>query len=262
MSEVITMPKPLHEVTVTSEQRELIKRTICAGATDQEMQVFFYDCERRGVHPLDKLIHFTKRSGKYTPITSIDFMRQRAHQSGSYAGEDEPIWTLNNAGAPESCQYAVYRMVQGQRCKWTATARWDEYFPGESVGFMWKKMPFLMLCKCAEALALRKAFPAELQGLYANEEMDQAGPEDRPSRNLKVVESGNTKTSVYDPTQSLNHPAQPTETPDAPYKKKLLNAASEQEVQAIYNETPDELKQEIWSTYSDMLKAFGKKKKP
>lgn len=166
-----------HEVMITTEQTELIKKTICQGATDAEMQLFFYDCTRRGAHPLDKLIHFTKRKGKYTPITSIDYMRQRAHASGAYAGEDEATYILGHDGFPDSCTYVLYRFVQGQRCKWTATARWAEYYPGEEQGFMWRKMPFLMLSKCAEALALRKAFPEELQGLYVKEEMDQA---DRP----------------------------------------------------------------------------------
>ena len=169
------------EVVITEEQTELMKRTICQGATDQEMQLFFYDCRRRGVHPLDKLIHFTKRSGKYTPITSIDFMRQRAQSSGVFAGEDEPVYTIVESGAVDTCKYTVYRFVMGERCKWTATARWDEYYPGDQLGFMWKKMPYVMLTKCAEALALRKAFPAELQGLYVKEEMDQAGVEHRPS---------------------------------------------------------------------------------
>ena len=172
-TEIMTFEKT--DIQITSEQTELVKQTICQGATDAEMKLFFYDCQRRGVHPLDKLIHFTKRNGKYTPVTSIDFFRQRAHTSGAYAGEDAPEFTETN-GLPDACTYAVYRIVQGVRCKWTATARWKEYFPGEAQGFMWKKMPHLMLAKCAEALALRKAFPAELQGLYVNEEMDQAEP--------------------------------------------------------------------------------------
>src|SRR6185295_4645697 len=163
------------QVTISGEQKALIKNTICQGATDAEMQLFFFDCQRRGTHPLDKLIHFTKRDGKYTPVTSIDFFRLRAHSSGAYAGEGATTYELGEDGLPNECTVAVLRLVQGQVCTWRATARWAEYYPGEKSGFMWRKMPFLMLAKCAEALALRKAFPAELQGLYVKEEMEQAG---------------------------------------------------------------------------------------
>jgi len=158
---------------VTTEQVALIKTTIAKDATDTELQLFFYDCRRQGVHPLDKLIFFTKRSGKYTPITSIDFMRQRAAQTGECGGIDDAIFV----GEPKAPSFAatvtVYRFVQGQRCAYTATARWTEYKPDQN-DFMWQKMPFVMLAKCAEALALRKGFPQQLAGLYAKEELDQA----------------------------------------------------------------------------------------
>ncbi len=160
---------------VTSDQLELIKRTVASGATADELKLYLYDCQRQGVHPLDKLIHFTKRSGKYTPITSIDFMRTRAADTGDYAGSDDAIFhdTVPDGGNFHA-SVTVWRFVQGQRCPFTATARWSEYKP-EQNDFMWKKMPHTMLGKCAEALALRKGFPRQLAGLYAKEELDQAG---------------------------------------------------------------------------------------
>jgi hypothetical protein len=69
----------------------------------------------------------------------------------------------------------VYKLVGGLRCAFSSSARWKEYCQEASP--MWKKMPFLMLAKCAEALALRKAFPAELSGVYTHEEMMQADTE-------------------------------------------------------------------------------------
>ena len=164
--------------TVTADELELVKRTVANGATDAELKLFLFDCARQGVHPLDRLIHFTKRSGKYTPITSIDFMRIRAADSGEMAGSDDPVYRVrpNPAGDDfmlDAATVTVYRITQGQRFAYTATARWSEYKP-EQNDFMWRKMPHTMLGKCAEALALRKGFPRQLAGLYAKEELDQA----------------------------------------------------------------------------------------
>ena len=169
------MATELAPIKVTDDQISLIRNTVAQGATENDLKLFFYDCQRRGVHPLDKLIHFTKRNGKYTPITSIDFMRGRAAETGEYAGNDDAAFGETfEEKFPHSATVTVYRIVQGQRCPFTATARWAEYVPNDNQAFMWKKMPYTMLGKCAEALALRKAFPQQLSGLYSSEEMDQA----------------------------------------------------------------------------------------
>jgi phage recombination protein Bet len=179
-------------VMVTPDQMALIKHTIAPDATDAELQLFLYDNARRGVHPLDKLIFFTKRKGKYTPITSIDFMRMRAAETGEYAGSDDAVFvdipaTVKLPNRPDAAKVTVYRLIQGQRCPFTATARWDEYYPGDGdIGFMWRKMPHTMLAKCAEAMALRKGFPQQIAGLYTAEEMAQANdaPMPAPTRPL------------------------------------------------------------------------------
>lgn len=164
---------------VSTEQLQLVKTTVAKDATTDELKLYLYDCRRQGVHPLDRLLHFTKRGGKYTPVTSIDLMRIRAAETGEYAGSDDAVFgDLIENKFPISATVTVWRLVQGQRCAFTATARWSEYKP-DGQDFMWKKMPATMLGKCAEALALRKGFPKQLAGLYAKEEMDQAS-EARP----------------------------------------------------------------------------------
>lgn len=163
----------------TSEQVDLIKRTVANSATNDELAIFLHQCQRTGLDPLAKQIHFVKRSGKMAIQTAIDGYRLIADRTGKYAGNDDPTFSDEDAkGFPGKASVTVWKMVGGVRCPFTATARWDEYFPGEQQGFMWKKMPHVMLGKCAEALALRKAFPQELSGVYTNEEMEQAGPGD------------------------------------------------------------------------------------
>jgi phage recombination protein Bet len=197
--------KPTTVMTVTDAQLTLIKRTIAAGATDEELQLFFYDCQRHGVHPLDRMIHFTKRSGKYTPITSIDLMRSRAAETGEMAGSDDAVFDVKRPARPAVATVTVYRLTQGGRYPYTASASWDEYYPGEGQpGFMWRRLPRTMLAKCAEALALRKAFPKQLHGLYAAEEMHQA--EDSPSRQPEAGALGPSPTTDLAPDGESESP--------------------------------------------------------
>ena len=166
------VPDRLH---VTPEQRRVIKETLCPGATDAQVDLFLYDNFRRGVHPMDKKLHFTLRDGRYVAITSIDFMREQAATTGEYAGYESKFeGTVSTADF--RCTVTVYRLVAGTRCSWTGTARWSEYYPGDSKqGFMWRKMPHGQLEKCAEAIALRRAFPhIGIDQIYTRDEMDQA----------------------------------------------------------------------------------------
>lgn len=164
------------ETPWTQEQLDLIKSTVAKGATNDELKLFLYTAKRTGLDPLTRQIHFVKRGQQMTVQTGIDGYRTIAERTGKIAGIDDAIYEGDSPtdAHPIKATVSVYRMVEGQRVAFTASARWDEYAPTGSQAFMWTKMPYLMLGKCAEALALRKAFPNDLTGLYTNEEMDQA----------------------------------------------------------------------------------------
>ncbi len=159
------------------EQIDLIKKTVAPDASDTELQLFLHTCKTRGLDPLLRQVYFIKRGGKGTIQVSIDGFRMKAAETRECAGIDDAEFEGTVAGKyPASARVTVYRLVQGHRCPFSATARWSEYvqeYNGKASG-LWEKMPHTMLAKCAESLALRKAFPAELGGLYTNEEMTQA----------------------------------------------------------------------------------------
>lgn len=171
-------PVGVPQIQFTRDQIELIKRTVADGTTDDELALFLYQAKRTGLDPLAKQIHCVKRGGKMAIQTAIDGFRLTAERTGLYAGNDDTTFEGGDEAKgtpPVKATHTVWKMIGGARVSFTATARWLEYFPGDnSQGFMWKKMPFHMLGKCAEALAFRKAFPAELSGVYTDDEMDQA----------------------------------------------------------------------------------------
>lgn len=165
------------------DQIDLIRRTIAVGATDQELKLFLYQCERTGLDPLARQIYSIKRAGKMVTQIGIDGARLVAQRTGRYAGQDGPYWCGDDGvwvdvwlskDAPRAAKVNVYLM--GIERGTPGVAHWDEYaqiYNGKPTD-MWKRMPALMLAKCAEMLALRKAFPQELSGLYTQEEMGQA----------------------------------------------------------------------------------------
>lgn len=171
------------EVDMPREKVELLKQTVARGVSDLELQLFLHACKRTGLDPFMKQIHAVKRwSAKdqrevMSIQTGIDGYRLIADRTGCYAGSSDAEYELNDEGYPGFAKVTVTKLVNGVPCQFTASARWKEYCQLGKDGkptSMWNKMPFLMLGKCAEALALRKAFPAELSGVYTHEEMMQA----------------------------------------------------------------------------------------
>lgn len=153
--------------------------------SDEDLMLFLYTCKRTGLDPLVNQIYavfrWDSRLGKekMTIQTGIDGMRLIAQRTGEYAGQDDASYLPEDESSqvPIKATVTVYKAMGGARVPFTATARWAEYIQldkqGKPMG-LWGKMPYLMLAKCAEALALRKAFPNELSGIYAREEMGQA----------------------------------------------------------------------------------------
>ena len=170
--------------TFTADQIALMKRTVCQGATDDEFKLFLSQCQRTQLDPFSRQIYALKIDGKLSTQVSIDGFRLIAERSGQYAGQLGPFWCGEDGvwcdvwvgdGMPVAARVAVLRHDFKEPC-W-GVARFKSYGRNSAI---WKQMPDLMLAKCAEALALRKAFPQELSGLYSEDEMAQAQPDTAP----------------------------------------------------------------------------------
>lgn len=168
------------DASYTEEQRKLITDVLCKDATPQEIEFFMTVSKRCNLDPFRRQIHAVKRwdsNLKRLAMTfqvAIDGLRAIASRTGSYAGSDDPIFEESADGSyPIKATCTVYRFVQGHKVAFTASVRWSEYVQTTkdgAVNSMWRQRPFGQLGKCAEAAALRKAFPEDTSGLYTEEE--------------------------------------------------------------------------------------------
>lgn len=180
------VPSAREPMEFTEAQRRLIRDSFANGASDGEFEVLMEVARARRLNPLMRQIHFVQRwdGDKGRPVwaaqVSIDGLRALAERTGLYAGQDEPEFVENPDGSIKLCKVRVWRRDWPRAA--VGIAYWDEYVQtirDRTTGkmrptAMWARMPHVMLAKCAESLALRKAFPEDMGGLYTSEEMGQS----------------------------------------------------------------------------------------
>jgi len=173
----------------------LVSHTVAKGAPLQELAVFLHACRQLKLDPLLKQAYWIRRKsreqvdGKWQDVIKgalqigIDGFRAIAESSGVYAGA-EPIqyrgttsWSYRGEElvVPDSARAIVWKIVGGHKSAFTGEAFWSEFVPAEAAASQWAKMPRLMLGKCAEAQALRKAFPAQLGSMQMADEPELEG---------------------------------------------------------------------------------------
>jgi phage recombination protein Bet len=189
-------PQELVSSSLTPDQIGLVKRQLMSSkraATDDELALFIYQCDRTGLDPFaDQIYAIFRWDGraqqeKMRVQVSIHGLRLIADRTRAYApgrelwcGQDgvwRDVWLEREP--PKAAKVSVFKIVGGQALEFSVPATWSEYAPykdGKLTG-LWPTKPALMLAKCSEALALRRAFPNDTSGLYTTEEMAQADAE-------------------------------------------------------------------------------------
>jgi phage recombination protein Bet len=203
------------------DRADVIRQTVAPDANDQELGVFFEQCVRLGLDPVIRQAYLIKRQGRATLQVGIDGLRSIADRTGNYVGSDDPVFVDDEQGKPLSATVTVWKWVHGQRCPFSATARFDEYTANTPI---WSQKPHVMIAKCAEALALRKAFPSQMEGAYVTEEMDQLDYEP------KAVQGRVVEPVVMTPL-SLKHLRAITEAGNLDVLKKAWAAVKKDQAQ-------------------------------
>lgn len=172
-------------------QVQLVKDTIARGASDDELMLFLHLAQRSGLDPFSRQIYLIERraqvDGRWVttrqPQTAIDGLRLIADRTDHYAPGREPTFVYDADGRLVKATAYVKKFVRGEWHEVAASAHYSEYVQTTRDGAvtkMWAEKPHIMLAKCAEALAIRRAFPAELGGLYTSDETGQAEVTEAP----------------------------------------------------------------------------------
>lgn len=179
-------------VELQPRQLDLIRQTVAKDCNPAEFDQFIHICKHTRLDPLRRQIYcfvFHKNDAdrrQMTVVTSIGGYRSIAERTGNYRPDTraprfkkcEANEKTNPLGI-ERCEVTIYKFSHGEWHPVTGDAWWDEYVPlwdgaidKKKTG--WVKMPRIMLAKCAEANALRKAWPDDFAALHTEEEIDRS----------------------------------------------------------------------------------------
>jgi len=171
----------------------VLENSLYPGAQKESIKLVIGYCKAAGLDPMQKPVHIVpiwdSKSGRMRDVVmpGIGLYRTQASRSGQYAGVSEPEYgpdvtkTLGGQEItfPAWCRVTVKRLLSnGQTAEFSASERWEENYAvkggqAKSVApnAMWTRRPYAQLAKCAEAQALRKAFP-ELGSAPTADEME------------------------------------------------------------------------------------------
>lgn len=240
-------------VGIEPEKLELLRDQIAPGAPDSVLELYFERCRLTGADPFARMFYAQRRNVKegnewktrWTIETTIDGLRSIAESTGEYDGQSEPTFGYDEHGRLRSCAITVYR--RGMSRGVTAVAFFSEFAQVNrdgSLGPLWEKMPHNQLAKCCEALALRKAFPRQLSGLYTGDEMAQS--ENAEPRHLKRLPEPQKAQDTTD--------AAPGSGESVPVQQEPILAQSEPDpiedaaynaIKPIWDDLPSDLRREI-----------------
>ncbi|WP_429956077.1 phage recombination protein Bet [Gluconobacter japonicus] len=170
---------------------DTLKNSLYPGASDAAVHMVIGYCRAAGLDVMKKPVHivpiWSKAAGGMidTVMPGIALYRIEAARTGQYLGKSEPefgpVRTMKLGGRdvrfPEWCKVTVKRLVAGHVCEFPAMEFWLENYATakkdtDAPNAMWAKRSFGQLAKCAEAQALRMAFPELTGGTNTNDEME------------------------------------------------------------------------------------------
>jgi phage recombination protein Bet len=172
-----------------------LKNSLYTGAKDESIKMVLDYCKAAKLDPMQKPVHIVPMNvknsltGRYeykdVVMPGVGLYRIQAARSNQYAGVSEPEFgedvTCNLGGVdityPKWCKVTVKKLVNNTIVEFTAKEYWLENYATaskESIApnTMWKKRPYGQIAKCAEAQALRKAFPEIISQHPTAEEME------------------------------------------------------------------------------------------
>lgn len=193
--EVPSAATSLGRFTETPRQLAIFARMYCPHFTDEQVEEALELCRGANLNPFArqvffKLIYNTEsRRMEVVAMTTIAGLRNRAGRNAKYGSQSQPWWCGEDgdwrdvwldACPPSACKIEI--TPRGGHPT-TTVVHWVEFAPSltdeetgvvEVIDPLWKSKPAFALAKVAEACGLRRAYPAECDGLYISEEMDRA----------------------------------------------------------------------------------------
>ena len=247
------------------QQLAALKQIGLANAPKAELAVFLHYSQRTGLDPFARQIYMIERGGRYTIQSSIDGLRIVAQRSNEYAGQVGPFWCgadgvwtdvwLENT-PPVAAKVGVLR--KGFIEPLWAVAKYDSYNANSPI---WKKMPDTMIAKCAEALALRKAFPNDLSGIYTSDEMEQAEPINKPIAAVLEIAPEPTKEVTPEVLADLRDTLELADTASTLEQLRVLFTNAKDDLDIEFKPTdadePTTLRKEIMARKATLEKANG-----